>query len=187
MDLLKLKNLFFPALLLLAFSYTKAQQTTITGIVFSSDSLKPVPFVSIFSAKYKNTVITNDNGVFQISISFPDTIKISAIGFISKKIVVNHTDSGVIQKIYLDRASYQLNEIKIQGIKTPQELKQAILNMQIEDNEIVIPGAKQYKGPVVPAKPNAILNPISAVYESKWAKKKRAKKWNKKTDIPKMR
>lgn len=182
---MKLKNLLFPALFFFAFTSVKAQQYTLTGIVFSADSLKPLPFATV-SAGNAKAVMANERGVFQLSVRVNDTLEVSAIGFLSKKIQIIAVDSGNIQKIFLDKKVYQLNEVKIQGIKTPADLKQAILNMPMENEDVVVPGTKQYKGPLDPVKPT-VMSPISAILESKWAKKKRVKKWNKKTDIPKMR
>ena len=86
-------------------------------------------------------------------------------------------------RIYMIAKNFNLKEVTIKGISNKEELKMAILRMRIEEKQKDLPGLKSYHGPLKrpPAGP---MSPITMIYESEWAKKKRAKKWSKSILMP---
>lgn len=131
--------------------------------------------------------MANERGVFQIFCTPFDTVVVSAIGFEPRESVYMEVDSQYTQRVFLKRKIYAIGNVEIKGIKTVAQLKTAILNIKLEpEEEIIIPGARQYKGPLDPL-PATAMNPISLIYDSNWAKKKRSKKWSATQAIPRMK
>ncbi len=163
-----------------------AQKLKISIRVYSSDSIQPIPWVGIQINHRPGSTFTDENGTVQLNVFPGDTIHFSAIGYfqtfeiIPLEIVVNKQIN-----VFLKRHSYNLKTAEIKGIRTVEDLRKAIINMKTIDSNFDIPGLKQYRGPMTKPSPT-VLTPISLIYNSKAAKKARAKKWNKTIIIPKM-
>lgn len=182
------KAAFLISILLICLAnFSSGQSFTLIGVVLSSDSARPIPFSNISLKNQRQGSMSNERGVFQVSYQPGDTLQFSALGFENRELVFAQSDSGLVLRIFLKRKVYSIGDVEVKGIKTKEQLRSAILNLKLEpEKEIIIPGAKQYKGPLDPGKPTA-MSPISALYETKWAKKARSKKFAAGQNMPRMK
>ena len=81
-----LKQAYISFILILLVLSSLAQE--ITGHVENEKTKEPIPFVSIqIKGTYQGT-ITNSDGNFKLSVSTKDTLIISSVGYIPKKVFV---------------------------------------------------------------------------------------------------
>lgn len=162
-----------------------AQVTTIRIKVIDTDSLKPIPFASISNTKGL-AYILDDKGAIIVDWKLNDTMIVRALGYHERAIVLSNYNIQNLIRIELKPQSYILPTATVKGISSKEELKRAILKMRVIENPYAdIKGTNFYKGPFVTAPPT-IMNPISLIYSTKWARKQRSKKWSKTSIRPKI-
>ncbi|PWS28728.1 TonB-dependent siderophore receptor [Pedobacter yonginense] len=118
---------FLTALALLVFLFVNVQGQTkhgsISGLVKTSDG-NPAAYVSVGLKNTNKTTLTDENGNFTIKNILPATytIKISAIGVSSQeKSVTVLSDQNVAVKFSIVESSSQLDEVAVNGYKTPNK------------------------------------------------------------------
>jgi hypothetical protein len=149
---LKLLNVYtnFIVILLLAFSIESlAQSVVIKGYITEKDSSTTIPFAYVVNKKSGVGTVTSDKGYFEIRANATDTILISCIGYIARKIeakeILELPSYKIHQGIILFAKTYNLNTVMI----SPKELTQNQKNF--------------YERFInVPAPP--LTSPISALY-----------------------
>jgi hypothetical protein len=118
------KNTFISFLLFyISFQFSYSQDTLlIVGQIIDSISKKPIPYVSVLDKGGTKGVISNDNGIFQITIVFDkqDSLYFSCIGY--KKYVLPVTST--INKINLTPAIYSITPIEVKSNETALEIVQ---------------------------------------------------------------
>ncbi len=162
-----------------------AQTYTVKGAVFSKADNTSIPYATIAHKSTGIGILANENGTFRINnVHIPgDTLLISAIGYRNIEWVANLSDTNLMQYIYLQALIYHLQTAEIKGIRSPEQLRQAILNMKLAKEPPKLQGVKQYKGSLHPQAPT-VMSPISLIYNSKMARKHRAKKWSTQITMP---
>lgn len=140
----------FIVFLLLAFSLECiAQNTVIKGYITEKDSSTTIPFAYVVNKKSGVGTVTSDKGYFEIRANATDTILISCIGYIARKIaakeILELPSYKIHQGVILFAKTYNLNTVMI----SPKELTQNQKNF--------------YERFInVPAPP--LTSPISALY-----------------------
>jgi hypothetical protein len=140
----------FIVFLLLAFSLECiAQNTVIKGYITEKDSSTTIPFAYVVNKKSGVGTVTSDKGYFEIRANATDTILISCIGYIARKIaakeILELPSYKIHQGVILFAKTYNLNTVMI----SPRELTQNQKNF--------------YERFInVPAPP--LTSPISALY-----------------------
>ena len=92
-----------------------SESQMICGYVFSNDYKKPIENANV-NLLNKTQVTTNSNGYFEFRKDSKNTLLISHIGFITKKIVVNNSSSKTCLQITLESEITELQEIKANAI-----------------------------------------------------------------------
>lgn len=107
----KLLQRFLPVLLIVLFCCS-ALHAQIGGIVKNPETLTPIADVNIGIINQTTGSSTNDEGLFFIDWSiFPVQIQISALGFETKSILVQHPDTNLV--FYLQPVVMDLEEIVV--------------------------------------------------------------------------
>ncbi len=76
--------------------------------------------------------ISNLNGNFNINASLEDSIHISIIGYqVLRDVVANLIDEEGFANIQLTRKVYELEEISIYNVPSPEEFKEAFLELEV--------------------------------------------------------
>ncbi|XDZ56343.1 TonB-dependent receptor [Flavobacterium tructae] len=92
-----------------------SESQIICGYVFSNDYKKPIENANV-NLLNKTQVTTNSNGYFEFRKDSKNTLLISHVGFITKKIVVNNSSSKNCLQITLESEITELQEIKANAI-----------------------------------------------------------------------
>ena len=92
-----------------------SESQMICGYVFSNDYKKPIENANV-NLLNKTQVTTNSNGYFEFRKDSKNTLLISHVGFITKKIVVNNSSSKTCLQITLESEITELQEIKANAI-----------------------------------------------------------------------
>lgn len=163
-----------------------AQQTKQRFKVLDTDSLKGIPFATIQVLNKSSVQITDYSGIAQIDVAISDTLLIKALGYFSIKLVITTLQMPPVYRVLMIPQAIDIQEVTIKGIRSKEELKMAILKMRVEEKQKDLPGLKTFHGPLKrpPAGP---MSPITMIYETEWAKKKRAKKWSKSLIMPQIK
>lgn len=101
-----------------------AQTTIIKGYITEKDSSTTIPFAYVVNKKTGVGTVTSDKGFFEIKVNLTDTILISCIGYIARKIeakeILHLPSYKIHQGIILFAKTYNLNTVMI----SPKELTQ---------------------------------------------------------------
>jgi hypothetical protein len=178
-----MRKLLLFSILFLLLTSGHAQRTKQRIKIMQSDSSIGIPYVNIQLKNKSDAFIADENGFAMIDVSLGDTILFSSLGYFPTSLVYSNLNPEPVMRIYMIAKNFNLKEVTIKGISNKEELKMAILRMRIEEKQKDLPGLKSYHGPLKrpPAGP---MSPITMIYESEWAKKKRAKKWSKSILMP---
>ena len=149
MKLLNSHTIFFVFLLLTFSIECVAQSTVIKGYITEKDSSTTIPFAYVVNKKSGVGTVTSDKGYFELRANATDTILISCIGYIARKIaakeILELPSYKIHQGVILFAKTYNLNTVMI----SPKELTQNQKNF--------------YERFInVPAPP--LTSPISALY-----------------------
>jgi len=113
-------------LLLLISNQTWSQNNKIKGVIKDSETLQPIPYVSIYSEnELKNNStgsISNENGEFNITINNKSKIVFSHINYEPFTL----ESDGNLKEVLLKPKSYVLNEIVISNVNPKNYLKKII-------------------------------------------------------------
>lgn len=121
------------------YSQTNKNLVQFTGVVVTSDSLRPVPFASVMVARSGTGTFTDYYGFFSFVARKGDTIHFSCLGFKDAGYIIPDTlvDNrySLIQTLIGDTVS--IPTITIMPWPTKEDFKQAFLNLKINDNDFI--------------------------------------------------
>ncbi|MCS7298283.1 MAG: carboxypeptidase-like regulatory domain-containing protein [Bacteroidia bacterium] len=132
------KGLWFLPLALLAQEPTVYQ---LSGMVLSGTSGEPIPFVSIRVGRTRRGTVSNADGFYSLPVIRSDTLYFSALGYKRATFSLSayleaytgDTSQGFLYAIhYLVEDTIELPTVRITAIRTPEELKTALLNIPLE-------------------------------------------------------
>ncbi|MDX2194896.1 MAG: carboxypeptidase-like regulatory domain-containing protein [Cytophagales bacterium] len=105
-----------------------------SGIVVGGDSLYGIPGVYVYVRKAGRGTITNDAGYFSMATLAGDSVKVNALGYKEKVIVVPKSDKNsytIIVELVEDTTYYPI--VEIFPYPTEEVFKQAFLSLQLPD------------------------------------------------------
>jgi len=121
-----------------------AQEPTVyqlSGMVLSATTGEPIPYVSIRVGRTRRGTVSNADGFYSLPVLRGDTLIFSAVGYKRASFSVSDylnaytgdTTEGFIYAVhYLVEDTIELPAVKILSIRTPEELKTALLNIPLE-------------------------------------------------------
>jgi len=111
-----------------------------SGVVITADSLKPVSFTNIIVKESRRGTTADYYGYFSFVAKKKDTILFSALGFKTATFVIPDTISkkrySLIQAMTSDTLT--LNETMIYPWPSQEQFKQAFVNLEIPDDDVMI-------------------------------------------------
>lgn len=156
MLMLRFRNTWFCLIILALIKCQSAfaQSITVTGAVTEKDTVNVIPFAYVVNKTDGRGVVCSDRGIFNIKAKPSDTLLVSAMGFVSRKIKVADVlllDSLNAKKIIiLFPKTYELNQVII----SQRELSKSQRSIYESFIHMPMPGA---------------TSPISAAYYQ-WSK-----------------
>lgn len=127
-------------LLLLAFAQ-EPKVYQLSGMVLSATTGEPIPYVSIRVGKTRRGTVANADGFYSLPVVRGDTLYFSALGYKRGRFIVSEylqaytgdTTEGFVYAVnYLTEDTIELPTVRISAIRTPEELKTALLNIPLE-------------------------------------------------------
>jgi hypothetical protein len=110
----------------------------LSGLVLTSDSLAVIPLVSIRVEGTTRGTSTDFNGFFTLAVRPSDTLRFGSIGYKEERYVVpenlDRSKYSIIQ--LLTRDTIHLAETVIYPWPTPDEFKEALLALNIPDDDL---------------------------------------------------
>ena len=129
---------FFLLVLTLAGFTGLAQKQIVqfSGYIRDVESGSIVPYAAIY-IQYKNQgTISGPDGFFTFAVAKGDTIIIKSLGYKEFKVVIPEDIEGTSfsKEILLERDVIQLKGVTIRPLPEPNQLRQAMINLDIPDN-----------------------------------------------------
>ncbi|MEO0471846.1 MAG: carboxypeptidase-like regulatory domain-containing protein [Bacteroidota bacterium] len=131
-------------LLLPSLAFSQADDPKVlqlSGMVTSKNSNEPIPYVRIQVNHTRRGAITNSEGFYSVPVGLGDTLYFTHVGYHpSTLIVADYADSYKGNKNYLFAVNYLLEDtatldtVLIFPYDTPEELRTAVVNLDIFDN-----------------------------------------------------
>lgn len=108
-----------------------------SGIVVTGDSLVPVPYTSIIIKDTYRGTMSDHYGYFSFVAQMGDTIVFSSLGYTPSEFVIPDTlTTKKYSLIHLmDRDTVELPEANIYPWPTPEQFKEAFLNLYVPDDD----------------------------------------------------
>jgi len=138
-------KIFFFLILILLVSEISAQEkdqdlVQFSGLVVTSDSLKPVPFAHILNTNRKRGLSSDFNGFFSFVAQKGDTIRFTAVGFKEGKFVIPDTITtrrySMVQMMTAD--TVLLTETVIYPWPSREQFREAFINARPPDDDLVV-------------------------------------------------
>jgi hypothetical protein len=130
--------------LFLLFALLYAQEPRIyqlSGMILSASTGEPIPYVTIRINHSRRGTLANAEGFYSVPVVRGDTLYFSAVGYKKARFLVSpyldayvgDTTEGFLYAVhYLVEDTIELPTVRITAIKTPEELKTALLNIPLE-------------------------------------------------------
>lgn len=142
---------------------SEAQQITLKGTIYSSDSISVMPFAYVINTRTGQGQLSDVNGQFSIAANLTDTVLFSFIGYQRLKMPVKtlYIEINNLCKVIMKETTYKINQVVVSEFKLkPYErdyMKRVISNSKLKTI-------------------NAVESPISALYMEFSKKGKEQKK-----------
>ncbi|MEZ4828288.1 MAG: carboxypeptidase-like regulatory domain-containing protein [Bacteroidia bacterium] len=145
---MSIRKIILPFLLilpvLLSAQSTNPNILQISGMIISKTTSEPVPYVKVQINHTRNGAMSNSEGFYSIPVGLGDTLYFTHIGFHDSKLIVRDymesykgDKSQYIYVVnYLLEDEYYLEPVNIFPYDTPEELRTAVINMDILDNSL---------------------------------------------------
>ena len=131
----------FVSLSLSAFAQEKGSQIPLiqfSGVVVTSDSLKPVPFVTVIIKHTNRGTLSDFYGFFSFVARLGDTVEFSSVGYKKARYILPDTlrenRYSLIQM--LNRDTIMLKETIIYPWPTREQFKEAFMNLKVPDDDL---------------------------------------------------
>jgi len=132
--------IFSPGLILAQEEISDDELVQFSGVILTSDSLKPIPLAHIIVINSMRGTVSDFNGYFSFVAKKQDTVQFSAMGFKSDNYIVPDTIDNnrysLIQVMSSD--TIYLTETVIYPWPTKEQFKEAFLNLEIPDDDLAI-------------------------------------------------
>lgn len=126
--------LFINCLCLLALNAKDIIQ--FSGYVRDSETGAVVPLCAVYIQYENRGTITGYDGFFTFAAGKGDTILVKSLGYKTFKVVIpdDLTTTSFTKEIGLERELYELKGVTIRPLPTPNQLRQALINLDIPNN-----------------------------------------------------
>lgn len=107
-----------------------------SGIIRDEVSGSPIPFSAIYTEKDARGTIASLDGFFSFVVAKGDVIIVKSLGYKTIKITVPEDVPGLsyYRDIEMPREAYELDEVTIYPLPQPNQLRHAIVNLEVPDN-----------------------------------------------------
>ncbi|SRR5690554_4243009 len=111
-----------------------------SGIVVNSDSITPIPFVTIMIKNTYHGTTADYYGYFSFVATKGDTIVFSSVGYQKSEYTIPDTLTGKYYSLIhtMNNDTVQIETVKIYPWPTPSQFKEAFLNLEIPDDQMDI-------------------------------------------------
>jgi len=111
-----------------------------SGVIQNADSNIAVPYVTLTNISYQNQLFNaNHQGFFSFVAHEGDTIRLSAVGYLSQKIVVPRTPNNkVTVNLSMKAQIIDLPVVTVYPWASIEEFNYAFMNLKIADDDYVI-------------------------------------------------
>ena len=115
----------------------------IAGMILDQQTKEPVPYVRVQVNHSRTGAVTNSEGFFRIPVGELDSLHIAHIGYQNSSFSVaeylaayqGNLDEDILVIKYLNKSDYYLKEVTIYPYSTPQEIRTAMTNMDVTEEE----------------------------------------------------
>lgn len=104
-----------------------------SGYVKDNESLAGIPYAAIYIKQQNKGTITNPDGFYNFVVAKGDTILIKSIGYKTYTVIIPFDIDGTSysKDLLLEREAYELKGVTIRPLPEPNQLRQAVLNLDI--------------------------------------------------------
>ena len=136
-----MNKLLLPFALILTLYAQDPKIYQLSGMILNASTGEPIPYVSIRINHSRRGTIANAEGFYSVPVIRGDTLYFSALGYKKARFLVSpyldaytgDTTEGFIYAVhYLTEDTLELPTVRISAIRTPEELKTALLNIPLE-------------------------------------------------------
>ncbi len=136
-----MSKLLLPFALILTLYAQEPKVYQLSGMILNASTGEPIPYVSIRINHSRRGTIANAEGFYSVPVIRGDTLYFSALGYKKARFLVSpyldaytgDTTEGFIYAVhYLTEDTLELPTVRISAIRTPEELKTALLNIPLE-------------------------------------------------------
>jgi hypothetical protein len=136
-----MNKLLLPFALILTLYAQDPKVYQLSGMILNASTGEPIPYVSIRINHSRRGTIANAEGFYSVPVIRGDTLYFSALGYKKARFLVSpyldaytgDTTEGFIYAVhYLTEDTLELPTVRISAIRTPEELKTALLNIPLE-------------------------------------------------------
>ncbi len=136
-----MNKLLLPFALILTLYAQEPKVYQLSGMILNASTGEPIPYVSIRINHSRRGTIANAEGFYSVPVLRGDTLYFSALGYKKARFLVSpyldaytgDTTEGFIYAVhYLTEDTLELPTVRISAIRTPEELKTALLNIPLE-------------------------------------------------------
>lgn len=159
-------------------AFAQEDLVEISGVIRSSDTQEPVPYVHVMNPSSGYGTVSNTEGRFWITMKQSDTLVFSAISYADMAFSLKPDQSSrrLNVEIEMNEETMELQPVKIFAYRDEEALKQALIELDIpleeETNRMQLPGF--HYGPRREHKPT-VGSPISFI-ASKFSKEMKEQK-----------
>lgn len=112
-----------------------SESKLLSGVILDDSLGHVIPFAHLWNERTRMGGISDDSGIFHISIRKLDTIYFSALGYQNKKIVIPDSSGDLLLEIRLQPKKYEINEVVVRRFGTYESFKQQVLNYRVPETE----------------------------------------------------
>jgi hypothetical protein len=136
-----MNKLLLPFALILTLYAQDPKVYQLSGMILNASTGEPIPYVSIRINHSRRGTIANAEGFYSVPVIRGDTLYFSALGYKKARFLVSpyldayrgDTTEGFLYAVhYLTEDTLELPTVRISAIRTPEELKTALLNIPLE-------------------------------------------------------
>ena len=109
---------------------SEAQQITLKGTIYSSDSISVMPFAYVINTRTGQGQLSDVIGQFSIAANLTDTVLFSFIGYQRLKMPVKtlHIEINKLCKVIMKETTYKINQVVIMSVQVCYFLLMHLLN-----------------------------------------------------------
>lgn len=156
-------------LILIGQQHQDTDMIALSGVLLSSDSLKPIQNAEVFSGENTAGVFTDSRGNFTIAVMLGDTLLFSSLGYSDMTVEVNDSLLSLRTPIqfYMPLDTIKMHEVVIHAHWSYRMFKQKIIEMKMQTHPFDVSQALR-QNPLLYRKANTGISaggPIQMLYD----------------------